>query len=117
MKKTPLKRTRIKPRSKKRQAHKDDDDEIKRLCCDRAGGQLIFRGRTALCVDTVCEQCGKFPDGRDGWGFLHFSHIISKAQRGKTTVENCEWICRKCHNTKRHGIKEVDSKPQWSKGD
>ena len=113
---TPLKRYKgINRQSKKREAEIEDEKIIRQQLCERAGGQFFSDGRNFRCLGGLCELCNKPPDFKDGHGRLHLSHTKSKAQLGKTTMENCQMLCRKCHNTERHGIKEVDSEPHWSK--
>jgi len=54
-----------------------------------------------------CMECGKMPDYKDGYGQLHLHHKIRKSHGGKSTMENCVLICRKCHNA-AGGIYEKD---------
>jgi len=59
-----------------------------------------------------CMICGNPPD----WRGIQLCHKIPLSRGGKTDTENCYLGCGKCHFTKDHHIREVKSKPQWSKG-
>lgn len=53
----------------------------------------------AIIVGWKCEQCGrkrskKFP--------IQGHHKIPREQGGEDTIENCELLCRRCHDA-RHG--------------
>ena len=86
-----IRRVQLKRISKKRRAILSEEAIIEKLLLGKCEGR--------------CMLCGKFPDYKDGYGKLHLSHIIPKSRGGKSTLENCELICRVCHN-KRHGIIE-----------
>lgn len=86
-----MKRTVLKPISKKKQRQLREERKIRKLLEERADG--------------VCEECGLLPDLKDGRGELHLSHTIPRSRGGETSLVNCQMLCRKCHNAK-HGIIE-----------
>ena len=44
--------------------------------------------------DGLCTRCHEMPDFRG----LAKHHKLSRAQGGKDTNDNLEWLCAKCHN-------------------
>ena len=59
-----------------------------------------------------CEDCKALPD----WRGLVVHHVEHKRMGGSKRLDfldNLIALCARCH-AKRHGIKEVDSKPMWS---
>ena len=65
-------------------------------------------------MPNLCPSCGKPPD----WRGLQKHHIVLKGLGGdpKGLRKETELLCARCH-AKRHGIREVDSKLRWRKGD
>ena len=111
MKKTPLKRYKGIPRiSDKRKAGMEDEIEIRRQLCERAGGQFFSDGVHTRCLGGLCEICGKPPD----WRGLHPHEDPPKSHGGKVSLKDSKMACGKCHSGEYH-IKEVDSEPHWSK--
>lgn len=116
--KTPLRRSR---RPINKISHKMYDQlisevEVRKALCYRCGGKPIssmvaigFSDGTKKYLEMVscrggyCETCGKKAD-----------FIGLKPHHGELTMENSLMDCHRCHSG-FHGIKVVDSKPQWSK--
>lgn len=94
LKQTPLKKASDKQRRELRLRAKIKQELIKQAPKDRRGIPL-------------CSECGKPVDSdwRSPNGDL--SHEVSLGRGGKTTKENGRILCRNCHNTKRHGIREI----------
>lgn len=111
MKQTPLKRRKgIRKQSKKREAELNEEREIRRQLCERAGGHYIPNSGVGRCVGGLCEICHKPPD----WRGLCPHEEPFRSHGGKVSLKDSKMACGKCHS-KPHGIKEVDSQPQWSK--
>ncbi len=53
-----------------------------------------------------CEQCHR-------WGELHKHHKVFRSHQGTDDESNIEKLCIFCHE-RIHGIKVVESNPQWS---
>lgn len=105
-----MKRTRIPPISEKKRAQIKGEIEIRRQLCERAGGYFVTDGTKSRCIGGRCELCGRPPD----WRGLHPHEEPFKSHGGKLSLKDSKMVCGKCSN-ERHGIKEVDSKPQWSR--
>lgn len=105
-----MKKTRIKPISDKRQEQWEEEVEIRRQLCERAGGFFVTDGRFARCIGGLCELCGKAPD----WRGLHPHEDPPRVRGGKVSLKDSRMACGKCHSGE-HGIKEVNSSPRWSK--
>ena len=58
------------------------------------------------CKGGACEICDK------KGGTLHPHERIFRSHMGKLSLENSDMACYHCHAPK-HGIKVVNSKPQW----
>lgn len=61
----------------------------------------------------VCPECGRPPDFRG----MHKHHIKPKGMGGskeRDVEANIQWLCARCHAAK-HGIREKDSRPEWSR--
>ncbi|KKK87067.1 hypothetical protein LCGC14_2756950 [marine sediment metagenome] len=69
------------------------------------GWERMIIARLIMKCKGYCMKCGKWPDFKDGRGQLHLSHTIPKSRGGQATEENCQMLCRVCHNA-RHGIIE-----------
>jgi 5-methylcytosine-specific restriction endonuclease McrA len=80
MKRTPLRRV-----------SKKQNRELARR--SRLKKELLRDGPKDGSGRNLCQHCGNPPD----WRGLHLVHIISLAQGGKTTRENCELWCAPCH--------------------
>lgn len=73
--------------------------------------ERLLKGRLIILQNGKCAGCHQRPDFKDGRGELHLSHKIPKGMGGTTheyTIDEVELICRRCHNEKRHRIKESD---------
>ena len=92
-----MRKTKIRPLSKKRQ---------KELRLERELWVELFKEQEGL-----CKKCLKPPDFRG----LSLSHKKRKSQGGQTTRENCELLCGKCHAVEEHHLREVKSEPMWGK--
>lgn len=94
LKKTPLNKVSDKQKTELRLRVKIKAELIKEAPKDERGIPL-------------CSECGKPVDWdwRSPNGDL--SHDKSLAQGGKTNKDDTSIKCRHCHNTKRHGIREV----------
>lgn len=111
MKKTPPKRTKgIKPISDKKKEEMAGEIEIRRQLCKRAGGLFVTDGVKSRCIGGRCEICGWPPD----WRGLHPHEEPFKSHGGKVSLKDSKMVCGEC-SSKKHGIKEVKSEPQWSK--
>jgi len=62
----------------------------------------------------LCPRCHRPPDFRG----LQDAHLVNKGMGGDPRGKRKETVleCARCH-AKRHGIKEVESQPMWSKKD
>lgn len=58
----------------------------------------------------LCELCGKRGDWR---GLVQHHTHFHQSQGGRRNSPTI-WLCFPCH-AQAHGIKEIDSKPIWSK--
>lgn len=97
-----MKKTRLRPISKKRQIELGKEIEIRRQLCERAGGIFVTNGRAGRCIGGLCEDCGQAPD----WRGLHPHERVFRSHNGKLSLENSLMLCGKCHSA-RHGVKEV----------
>ena len=84
-----MKRTRIKPISKKKAKQMRQERILEQEMLVQSGG--------------LCNECHQPPDFRG----LSKHEIVSRAQGGDPTDrENCDLLCGRCHSAKG-GIKEV----------
>lgn len=123
--KTPLRRSR---RPINKISHKMYDQliaevPIRKALCYRCSGKPIetivtigFGDGTKKylpmirCQGGYCETCGKRAD----FIGLKPHHKIFRSRGGRLTLENSLMDCHRYHSG-FHGIKVVDSQPQWSK--
>ncbi len=92
-----MKRTHLNPISEKHKKEIAKERKLKKELIEENG--------------KCCMKCGSKGDFRG----IQLVHKIPKSLGGKTNRENCYLGCGKCHFVDEHGIKEVDSKPMWSK--
>ena len=86
MKKSPLKRNKgINPISDKGKGEIKKRRELKDFLILRYGNR--------------CMRC----NGTGSWIGIDLSHKILRSRGGKTSEDNCELLCRKCHG-KEHGV-------------
>lgn len=95
LKQTPLRKVSDKQKLELRKRAKVKAELIKQAPKDSRGVPL-------------CSECGKPVD----WDWRtckggDLSHEESLGRGGNTTKENGRILCRNCHNTKRHGIREI----------
>jgi len=97
-----MKKTRLRPISKKREQEFAAEIEIRRQLCERAGGLFVTDGRFCRCIGGKCEECGQPPD----WRGLHPHEEPFRSHGGKVSLKESKMLCGRCHSAK-HGIKEV----------
>ncbi len=66
-----------------------------------------------------CAKCDRFlwwdDNHKEAANYPHLSHKKSLGRLGKTTKENCEILCARCHS-KEHGLRNKYSEmPQFGK--
>jgi len=111
-----MRKTPIKPISDKRKAALVKEVEIRKDLCVRCCGfwQPVawFHGEIigGQCIGGYCEICGQ----QAGSELLHPHEKLPRARGGKVSLENSVMAHDSCH-AKEHGIKVVDSEPQWSR--
>jgi len=106
-----MRRTKGIPKmSERRKEEMEAEYEIRKQLCERAGGYFVRSGDKFRCIGGTCELCGQPPD----WRGLRPHEEPFKSHGGRVSLKDSKMLCGECHS-KRHGIKEVDSKPQWSK--
>ncbi len=94
LKQTPLRKVSDKQKIELRKRSKLKAELIKQAPKDRRGIPL-------------CSECGKPVDWdwRSPSGDL--SHEVKLSQGGLTETKNGKILCRNCHNTKRHNLREI----------
>jgi 5-methylcytosine-specific restriction endonuclease McrA len=60
---------------------------------------LKLRGTLWLRAESRCEECGMWTPYEEG----HVHHVQSRGAGGDDTVENCRWLCWRCHNLRHTG--------------
>jgi len=83
-----MKRSRIKPISKKKSKELQQEAKIRQQLMERCNG--------------LCEGCHGLPDFRG----LHPHEKLFRSHGGKMSLDNSIMICGKCHSEK-HNIREV----------
>jgi len=109
-------RKKLNPISNKRKAELVKEVEIRKDLCVRCcgfwqpvawfGGEIIG----GQCIGGYCEICGQ----QAGNELLHPHEKHFKSRGGKVSLENSVMAHNSCQ-AKEHGIKIVDSEPQWSR--
>lgn len=52
-----------------------------------------LRAKAKRQLDYRCQHCGSENN-------LELDHIVNAARGGQDTLDNCQWLCRQCHNRK-----------------
>jgi len=73
---------------------------------DAAIRELIDRSTK----EVKCPMCGSIFRGLSGLRMLEADHIIPWAQRGVTTWENLQLLCRACNRIKNNHMPLLDKK-------
>jgi len=86
---------------------------IKRISQKRA---IEIEQEAKLRQELWVEQKGLCPDCGNPLDWRYAKHEKEFRSHGGSPIEkdNCVLLCGKCHSA-RHGIKEVQSEPQWSR--
>ena len=97
-----MKKTRLRPISKKRERELTDEIDARRQLCDRAGGWFVTDGKQSRCIGGMCEDCGEAPD----WRGLSPHEEPFRSHGGRVSLKDSKMLCGKCHST-HHGVREV----------
>lgn len=67
----------------------------------RLKGEALEALRRQIFVEAVgkCQKCGVFA----GWYFGHMHHKVHRSLGGSDSLENCIWLCPKCHGGEHAG--------------
>ena len=106
-----MRKSRINPISKKKQAQIEEEYPLRIQLCNLAGGNWIQTSKWGgYCSGGTCAKCNKQmspAQSRDDLNVLHPHEKLRRSRGGKLSLENSRMLCPICHS-RSHGLRVIE---------